>query len=121
MNKFFLLTFALTVSLVGSIVSNVSAASVDAEADNLNVVSPEQQAEILKNYNKRLYYRVNNYSPDKLKAVINNTNKIDNRYVKRDKKKAAADKPVNVDDKVEVKSFFKSQIKTDSDGPAYFD
>lgn len=124
MNKFFLLALVLSVSLGGLSIGSASAASLDEEADNLTATSPEQQAEVLKNYHQRLQYRLNHYSPDKLKAVINNTQKIDKRYEKRrNSKNAAANAPeqINIDNRAEVKGFFQGQVETDPGPQSYFD
>lgn len=124
MNKSFLLLLTLGISLGALSISGASAASLDEEADNLTATTPEQQAEVLKNYHHRLQYRLNHYSPDKLKAVINNTQKIDKRYQKRRNRKnvdADAHERINIDNQAEVKGFFQGQVETDPGPQSYFD
>ncbi len=124
MNKSFLLTLILGISLGCLSIDCASAATLDEEADNLTATSPEQQAEVLKNYHQRLQYRINHYSPEKLKAVINNTQKIDKRYERYHHSADSTpetNEQINIDNPADVKGFFQGQVETDPGPQSYFD
>lgn len=46
-------------------------APLEAEIDNMNITPPEREAAIQNSVNKKTYYRLNNYSPQKRKLLSN--------------------------------------------------
>ena len=90
--------------------SDEGIAQLEARADNINTISPEQEAEILKGINKNIYYKVNNYSPQKLKAIIKYKNQTDKQYARQHNKEYEEPEAVDVNDKIGLKYFFKKDI-----------
>ena len=88
-------------------------AKLEAQADNINTISPEQQAKILNSVNKKNYYRVNHYSPQKLKAIMKFKNETNKRYARQNNKEYVEPEPIDVNDKIGLKYYFKKDINLD--------
>lgn len=121
MQKFFLLTLSALMLSSPALAEEDPVAALEAAADNLNVTPPEREAAIQESVNKKTYYRVHNYSPQKLKAIVNYSNQLDKRYQRINKQEETEPEPVNPDDKIEMKYFFKKNINTEVAGPGYLE
>ncbi len=88
-------------------------ARLEAQADNINTISPEQQAKILNSVNKKNYYKVNHYSPQKLKAIMKFKNDTEKRYARQNNQEYQEPEPIDVNDKIGLKYYFKKDINLD--------
>ena len=96
-------------------------AKLEAQADNINAISPEQQAKILDSINKKNYYKINNYSPQKLKAIMKFKNETDKRYARQNNKEYVEPEPIDVNDKIGLKYYFKKDINLELVNPSNFE
>lgn len=112
MNKFsFLCLFLLMASPAYG--TEDALKQLEADANNINTISPEQEAEILSKTRKTNYYRVNNYSPQKLKAIIKYKNQVDKRYARKNNQEYEEPEQIDVNDKIGLKYFFQKDINTE--------
>lgn len=112
MNKLSLLCFFLLIAS-SAYGAEDAISQLEAEANNINTISPEQEAKILNKPNKSNYYKVNNYSPQKLKAIIKYKNQLDKRYARKNNKEYIEPEQIDVNDKIGLKYFFKKDINTE--------
>ncbi len=113
MQKLFLLAlFALILSSPVHAEEDAVAA-LEAEADNINDTPPERRSKILDNANKKVFYRVNNYSEKKKKNIVKFSNQLDKRYKRINKKEYQEPEAVDAKDNIDMKYFFKRHINID--------
>lgn len=119
MQKFFLLTLVALMTTSPAFAEEDAVAALEAEAANMNVTPPEKEATIHESINKKTYYRVNHYSPQKKKALVKFSEQLDKRYQRINKQEYQQPDPVDPDNDIDMKYFFKKDINTDIGGPGY--
>ena len=90
---------------------------LEAQAANINTISPKQRAKILNSVNKKNYYKVNNYSPQKLKAIMKFKNDTEKRYARQNNQEYEEPEPIDVNDKIGLKYYFQKDINLDVANP----
>lgn len=101
--------------------SSANADEIDDQINNLNEIPIEKKLELRKASNKKINYKVNNYSPGMLSDIVKFTGQVKTKNAINSKKRIPAPERVNVNNKKAVTNFMKDQIDTDLDGPNFFD
>ncbi len=112
---------ALTAGVLLFCCCNANADEIDDEINNLNEIPIEKKIELRKPSNKKINYKVNNYTPGTLSDIVKFTNQIKTKNAIDSKKRVPSPERINVNNKKAITNFMKDQIDTDLDGPNFFD
>lgn len=96
-------------------------APLEAEIDNMNITPPEREAAIQNSVNKKTYYRLNNYSPQKKKALVKYAKELDKRYKRINKQTYEEPEPIDANDETDMKYFLKRNVNTELGGPVHLE
>ena len=121
MQKLFLLTLCAFLMSSPVQAGEDALAPLEAEIDNMNITPPEREAAIQNSVNKKTYYPLNNYSPQKKKAIVKYAKELDKRYKRINKQTYEEPEPIDANDETDMKYFLKRNVNTELGGPVHLE